>query len=481
MKTPLLTFLFAFGIAFGARAQAPDAQRAADGNAAKKNAVDGHVVERDLLDGIAVDAPLDTHATKESPLPATSASEEAKPQPDVPVTSPDMTEGRRFAEWLKPLRVSLKHEGSYKFASPTRLVNNRSSVQVEYAKLLVPGLYLRLDTKLNLHLQDDHRAKAKDKDLFLELLPRETYLQTSFGNTSFRLGYQILPWGVSEAGAITDEISPRNTSEFFFVSLEESRIGQPMLTVDQFSHSGQWTGFFVPRPSYNKYPDRKSEYDIPGAFDAPEPARRWGDPADFEYGLRWQRTFGKSDLSLMTASLIDNDYVVRKQRFSMYGLTANIAKENLLFRAEAALKKPKALFARSTDGNGTTIVESDQFDASLGFDYSPGGRSLVYSAEVVWNHLLDWQHNILGRVKNEYALVGRVSNRLLNDDLTLTWLTIYHQTYQSIQSKFLSSYRLNDNSSVHFEVFYPLERDKRSGSWPYRDEKQFVVRYQYQF
>jgi hypothetical protein len=479
--SPLLTFLFAFGITFGASAQPAEAQSAVDGNQAKKNAVDGHVVEGDVLDGIALEAPLDAQATEGRALPATSAAEGSIPQPDVTVTSPDGTAGLRFAEWLKPLRVSLRHEGSYKFAPPTRLVNNRSSVQVEYAKLLAPSLYLRLDTKLNLHWPNDHRAKANDKDLFLELLPRETYLQGSFGKTSFRLGYQILPWGISEAGAITDEISPRNASEFFFVSLEESRIGQPMLTVDRFSHVGQWTGFFVPRPSYNRYPDRNSEYDIPGAFDAPQPKRRWDDPADYEYGLRWQRTFGKSDLSLMTASLIDNDYIVRKQRFSMYGLTANIAKENLLFRAEAALKTPKALFARSADGIGTTIVESDQFDASFGFDYSPGGRSLMYSAEVVLNHLLDWQHNTIGRVKDEYSLVGRVSDRFRHDDLSITWLTIYNQTYNSLQNKFLSSFRINDNSSVYFEVFYPYVRDRRSGSWPYRDEKQFVVRHQYQF
>lgn len=488
---PLLTFLFAFGIAFGAWAQPQEAQPAVDCNQAKKNdtqakkngnpekenVVDGYVVEGDLLDGITIEAPLGAQDTEGCSPPATTASEE---QPDVTLTPPDGA-ASRLAEWLDPLRVSLKHEGSYKFASPQRFVNNRSSVQVDYSKLLVRGLFLRLDTKVNLYWRYDHRAKARDKNLFLEMLPRETYLQSSFGQTSIRLGYQILPWGVSEAGAITDEISPRNTSEFFFVSLEESRIGQPMVTVDQFSNVGQWTGFFVPRPSYNRYPAKKSEYDIPGAFDAPEPKRRWDDPDDYEYGLRWQRTFGKSDISLMAASLIDNDYVIRKQRFSMYGLTANIAKENVLFRAEAALKKPKALFAQAADGNGTTIVESDQFDASLGFDYSPGGRTLMYSAEVVWNHLLDWQHNILGRVENEYSLVGGVSNRFRNDDVSLTWLGIYNQTYKSFQLKFLSSYRLNDNSSVAFEVFYPYEGDTRSGSWPYRDEKQFVTRYQFQF
>lgn len=386
-----------------------------------------------------------------------------------------------LAAWLEPLRISLKHETSYKFASPKRVVNNRSSVRLEYSKPLASNLYLRLDTKLNLHWGNDHRAKAKDENPFRELVTREAYLQSSFGNTSFRLGYQILPWGVSEGGAITDEVSPRNSAEFFFISLEESRVGQPMLTMDHFGDAGQWTAFFVPKPGYNKYPDRGSEYDIPGAFDTNAPNDDWGNAGTYEFGARWKRTFGKSDISLMAARLIDNDYLVRQQRFRMYGLTANVAIDNLLLRAEVALKQPRAFFARPAGSSDLSIVESDQFDSSFGFDYSPGGRVLIYSAEVVWSRLLDWRKDIVGREQDEYSLVGSVSNRFFNDDLTLTWLTIYTKPYTSIQHKFLSSYMIDDSSTVYFELFYPDERDERSGAWPYRDQKQFVIRYQYQF
>lgn len=411
-------------------------------------------------------------------------------EPDGPVSAAEdgedptartLDDDSVLAAWLDPLRISLKHETSYKFASPKRVVNNRSSVRLEYSKPLTSNLYLRLDTKLNLHWSNDHRAKAKDEDLFRELVTREAYLQSSFGNTSFRIGYQILPWGVSEGGAITDEVSPRNSAEFFFISLEESRVGQPMLAMDHFGDFGQWTAFFVPRPGYNKYPDSGSEYDIAGAFQKNEPDDGWGDTDKYEYGVRWKRTFGKSDLSLMVASLIDNDYLVRQQRFQMYGFSANIAKENFLLRAEVALKQPRAYFALPVGSSDLSIVESDQFDSSFGFDYSPGGRALTYSAEVVWSRLLDWRSHIVGRERDEYSLVGSVSNRFFNDDLTLSWLTIYTKPYTSFQHRFLSSYLIDDNATVYFELFYPDERDRRSGTWPYRDQKQFVIRYQYQF
>ncbi len=510
--------LLALGVAFGACAQAPKSEPVPD--------PDG-----DVLEGVLIDPPAETppaaSAAQDEDLPASSPMEEAAEatidpgevdidididvdtdsatgDPAAQASAGDMpsdptsggtatttedadpaagmtSQDNPLAAWLESLRVSLKHEVSYKFASPERVVNNRSSVRLEYSKALTGNLYVRLDSKLNLHWGNDHRARAKDEDPFRELVTREAYLQSSFGNTSFRVGYQILPWGVSEGGAITDEVSPRNNAEFFFVSLEESRVGQPMLTMDHFGDSGQWTAFFVPRPGYNKYPDRDSEYDIPGAFDRNAPDDDWDNAGTYEFGARWKRSFGKSDISLMAARLIDNDYLVRQQRFRMYGLTANIGIDNLLLRAEVALKQPRAFLARSADSNGLTIVESDQFDSSFGFDYSPGGRALTYSAEIVWSRLLDWNGNIVTRERNEYSLIGVVSNRFFNDDLTLSWLTIHTRPYTSIRHRFLSSYLIDDNSTVYFEFFYPDERDERSGTWPYRDQKQFVVRYQYQF
>lgn len=472
--------LLALGVAFGAGAQTPKTEPAPD-------------PDSDFLEGVLIDPPAETPAaapiaSDDEPSPEGLDLVGQEPDGPVPATEDgeDPTAGTTnddsvLAAWLDPLRISLQHETSYKFSSPERVVNNRSSVRLEYSKPLNSNLYVSLDTKLNLHWSNDHRAKAKDVDFFSELVTREAYLQSSFGDTSFRVGYQILPWGVSEGGAITDEVSPRNNAEFFFIPLEESRVGQPMLTMDHFGGTGQWTAFFVPLPAYNKYPDVGSEYDIPGAFEKDEPDDSWFDADTNEYGVRWTRTFGKSDLSLMMASLIDNDYLVRQQRLRMYGFAANIAMENFLFRAEFALKQPRAFFASPAGSSEQSIVESDQFDSSFGFDYSPGGRALTYSAEVVWSRLLDWRNDIVGRERDEYSWVGLVSNRFFNDDLTLVWRTIYTEPYTSFQHTFLGSYLIDDNSTVYFELFFPDEKDERSGTWPYRDQKQFVIRYQYQF
>jgi hypothetical protein len=491
MTTPsiksVLSSVLLFGMAFGANAQMPDPPPPV-GEAASDDD-DALPPPAVMQDTAGVPISTSSEATPEIDLSdgsgygaadAVDSGTGESPEHTIDVSTSDEAAESGWSQWLAPLRVSLIHELSYKIAAPKRIVNNRSSVRIEYSKPLTDNVFFRLDTKLNLHWGNDHRARAKNENPFRELVTREAYLQTSLGETSLRFGYQILPWGVSEGGAITDEVSPRNNAEFFFIPLEESRIGQPMLIADRFGDSGQWTAFFVPRPSYNKYPDAGSEYDIPGAFGAPKPDESWSDPDDFEYGLRWKRTFGKSDFSLMAASLIDNDYLVRKQRFQMLGFTANIAVDNLLYRAEVAWKQPKVFFAQPEVGN-LSIVESDQLDSSLGFDYSPGGRPLTYSAEVTWSHLLNWQASILGRKREEYSLVGSISNQFLNNDLMLTWLSIYSKSYRSYQHKFLGSYKIDDNSTFYLELFYPDERDPRSGTWPYRDQKQIVLRYQYQF
>ena len=512
--------LLALGVAFGACAQTPKSEPA-------------HDPDSDVLEGVFIDPPADTppaapaatgeqstattppeqgtgltadpgeldidtstdpgtldpgavdpaNAPPETGMPAGQATDgpSATAGDDAGMEAGTEDDASPLGAWLRAFRVSLTHEISYKFASPKRVVNNRSSVRLEFAKALTSNLYARLDTKYNLHWGNDHRARAKDENPFRELVTREAYLQSSFGTTSFRLGYQILPWGVSEGGAITDEVSPRNSAEYFFISLEESRVGQPMLTMDHFGDAGQWTAFLVPRPGYNKYPDIGSEYDIPGSFEQKAPDDDWGNFGTWEFGARWKRTFGKSDISLMAARLIDNDYLVRQQRFQMYGLTANIAIDNLLLRAEVALKKPRAFFALPAGSSDRIVVESDQLDSSFGFDYSPGGRPLTYSAEIVSSHLMDWRDDIVGRERNEVSLVGSVTNKFFNDNLTLTLLSTYTRPYTSFQHKFLSSYQIDDNSTVYFELFYPDERDERSGTWPYRDQKQFVLRYQYQF
>ncbi len=106
----------------------------------------------------------------------------------------------------------------------------------------------------------DKATEAEDEEVLFETSSKEAFLQASFADTSIKGGVQIMIWGESDGGAIADVISPRDYSELFFISLEESRIGQPMLIIDQFSAIGDWSLFYIHDPEFNEYPEKGTAY-----------------------------------------------------------------------------------------------------------------------------------------------------------------------------------------------------------------------------
>lgn len=387
---------------------------------------------------------------------------------------------------FEPTRVTLRQEGSYKFKEPDGIINNRSSVRLEYSKFFLNNFFLQFDSRLTTYWKNDHRAKAEAEQVFFESRTREAFLQTSFLKTSIKAGIQILAWGESEVGAITDEISPRDYREMFNISLEELRLGQPMLTVDQYSPFGAWGLFFIPSPAFNKYPKKGTAYYYDPFNGNIEDRVEKRDENIFEYGMRWKKTFGKSDISIMAASLINNDYAYRmedsldritknKLRNYLAGMAFNYALRNFLVKGEVAMKSPKVYNNASFH-----IVKKDAIDASLGFDYSPGG-TFSLSLESVTNFVADWNDEIQGVPELTHTLVLFLNNRFINDDLSVFLVTLYSEPYTSFLNILTTSFNWNDHVTLYFDAYYPFIKDKKSFYWIYRDQKQVVFKMQYQF
>lgn len=393
---------------------------------------------------------------------------------------------------VKTTRFTLTHEASAKTDGSAGLVNNRSAFRVEYSKFIPDSFFMRLDVKVNSYWGSDHRARARDEAALLETNTQEAYLQYSAesGRTSVRAGVMRLIWGESEGGAITDEVSPRNLSELFLIPLEESRLGQVMLNIDHFSPIGDWSFFYVPRPRYNKYPERGTEYffdPLAGvAFIRDDPS---GDSKN-EFGMRWKRTFGRSDVSVLAARLIDNNYVLRfdgltaeglplltrvGQRLTMSGITFSHVRGNLLFKGEAALKSP-------LDFNDVelVVVKKDVLDSSIGVTYALGYSNTI-GVEWVNRRILGWNDRIVGVPENSASLVINANLFFLNDNLSVNWLTFYSRPYTSYQSSIRAAYKWSDNLSFGVDLHLVAVPDRRSGLRTYRDEDQLVGRIQYQF
>lgn len=421
-----------------------------------------------------------------------AASTEAVPdgQIDFSADSFEMDEGGNRSGSNTTHRATFAHELSRRFGSDGELVNNRTSARLEYSTFFRESFYARLDGKLNAYWSNDHKARGKSMET--EVITSEAFLQYSRqgGATSLKVGVQKLIWGESEGGAITDEVSPRNFSELFFIPLEESRLGQGMVVFDYFSPVGDWSMFYVPTPRFNDYPERGTAYFVDAFGESAIVRDRRGGARDDEFGMRWRRTFGQSDVSVMAARLTENDYAYRldgiapdgrlliarvPQRMTMLGSTFSFTRGKSLVKGEVALKSSRAFNDRSLG-----LVEKDVLDSAIGLTYSLGQNNTL-GVEWVNSRILGWNRGISGVPENAASLVINANFLFHNDRLSVNWLTIWSEPYASYQSSLRSAYKWDDNLSFGIDLHYVDAPDRRSGLRPYRDEDQVVVRVQYQF
>jgi hypothetical protein len=380
---------------------------------------------------------------------------------------------------LRPTRVTLAHELSYKMASPRDWVKDRVSARVEYSKHFLDQSFLQFDAKHTQFLGDDHRSGPEGHDTRVS----QAYVQSSFNKTSVSLGIQTVAWGESILAPITDEVSPRDNRELFNFNLEELRVGQPMLSVDQYSDWGRFSAFYTPRPKFNKNPLKGSAYYfLPDgvAIERSEEARR----VRPEFGLNWRKSFGSADVSLMAARLTDNDFALRADasgrlveettRYWLAGTTFSYTVNKFLFKTELGWKSVKAF----NDG-AMQIVRRREVDSYVGIEYRHSS-TLSLSLEGVNQHIGGWDSSIQ-TPRNRQSILFTLTKLLMNDDLTIQWLQFFNRPDASTLTMLTTTYKWNDNLTLSLNAIVPSTSNPKAGLWNVRDQKQLAFKIQYQF
>ncbi len=393
-----------------------------------------------------------------------------------------------------PMRVGLKYELAYKIIEPQRFMNNRISLKFEYSKFLFNLFTLHIDSKLSTFLADDHRTKntavwvddkVYDSQLAFGGRTRDFYIQTSFNKTSIKTGFQTLAWGESDFATVTDEISPLDYREPLSLNIDDFRLNQFMITIDQYSSIGKWSIFFVPYARFNEHAKEGSGYYYDPYNGSVQYETDVQDGNLFEYGIRWKKTFGKSDISIIATSLINNEYTLQmvnpelilrsKQRYHIAGFTFNHAINNFLLKGEVALKTSKTF-----NDTSFQILKRNTFDASFGFDYSVNA-TLKLSVEAVNYHVINWDEQILGVPEDNYMLLFVMGKSLLKNNLSIYWVTMYNGPFTSFFNVCTTSYNLNDHFTLYLDVLIPSSKNVNSGFYLYRNQKQVGFKIQYQF
>jgi len=391
---------------------------------------------------------------------------------------------------IKALLADFKFTYSQKFAySPhdNDLFINRSEFRGEWDKLLSDQLFVKFDGEARVYFPKDHISEAEDEDLKLGGNLREFYAQLGFDSFSIKAGQQIIVWGETDGGIITDVVSPRDNTEFIFMDMEDSRLGQPMISGDYYSPAGEFQAFVNVSPRVNKNPEDNTRYD-PGYFQDEDLRVSSNEPefGDLETGLRWKKTLNKFELSMMAADLYMNEPVYKQEtekliletypEYVFIGTGSSYVASNFLFKLDLAYKHDYTLQYISETGLDTS--KKNLVDSAFGVEYNANGKYLV-SVELTNRTILDYTEDLAARDQNSTRLYALFNKAFLNDILEFETILYYQIQEQNAFQQFDLTWMVTDNLELNTDFTWFYVTDKESEMWEYRDEQRvgFEVKY----
>jgi hypothetical protein len=393
-------------------------------------------------------------------------------------------------------KYTLGYEFSYGLNLKPNMITNDTYIRQEVQTLLYDNYFFQFDGRFRWMFHNDHRVKAKNKDILTQSNIRELYIQKGFENFSITFGKQIVVWGKADTGIITDVVSPRDNSDFIFIKLEDSRFGQTLLSSSLYTNLGKIFLFVAPEPLTDKEPDEGTQYYIPyintDYFILEELKPEF---SDVEFGFRWEKIFGKTDLSLMTGHFVANTGVyhffkiddlsqkpVLQKKFhtyDMFGLAATHAKDRYLFKLEAAFKHKQNLQGLNLP-DWVFSIEKNIIDISLGIEYNANDRYLL-SAELSHRHIQGNMGDLLFDYKRSTSLYTIFTKDFFNQTANAEYIFYYHIQDHNAFHQIRWTNDFTDNFQMVVSLcFFDIEKEQ-SLLWFFKDENRLTVDMKYYF
>jgi hypothetical protein len=429
---------------------------------------------------------IETQFTEQDALPVqleqSSESEEAKSN----IVNRCWQKLRAFGD----SRLTFDYKYAYQSGDPQRTVMNRASMRLEWGRLFAKRYYLRFDGKTTAMAFDDHLLRADDDAYRITSSLREGYIEAGFNHATLKVGKQILIWGEADTAIVTDVVSPRDLSELAFKSLEDSRVGQTMVTLDLYGAYGTMSAFVNPDPGIDELPEPGTEYYVAVPMpDVTQLNEDKPDADDAEYGLRWKRTIRQSDIAIMAADLVTNQPVLRYQgltasggkrlikeyqRYKMAGFAGNLSIGNFIWKAELAYAWNRP-FQREDQNSGWAAVDKDTLDIALGMEFSPASRLWTFTLEAANKHVLQWDDNLLNQQQNETAVTGIISRSLLNETLSIEYTILMQLQSKDTFQKLRTDYEITDNMTGSIELGGFTSQDEQGPYWEFRNKERIMA------
>ncbi|AWB65689.1 hypothetical protein C2869_04210 [Saccharobesus litoralis] len=412
---------------------------------------------------------------------------------DIAITKPQTP----LEKWLLgDNKFTLQQDFSYQQDATSQGVQtNRSWLRLEWSNLYFDHFFVKFDGKVVSHWINDRQAEAQDEEIYYRFPLRELYLQASWQDVSFTFGRQVVIWGESEIAAVTDVISPRNVIDFYFTSLDESRLGQTLASLDYYHDYGHFTLLAIPNPKTDVDPVLDSNYDIDGLDISQFNFQRDESDLTTEFGFRWKKAVGIGDFSLMLADLASNEVlyfidanstisesseegenrIQRYPRYQFIGGAANLAVGEGSLALELAYKK--GLDLQSTDQEiGVTERNTVEVAASYSWEIMTEQTVFIGASN---------QH-IAGNVtelEDPYQDINDLSfgwtGQFLYQQLTISYNYQYQFQDKNTIHTLSSRYSVSDNFFLNAELYLLSADDKEVFS--FFDQDSVILRAEYNF
>lgn len=381
------------------------------------------------------------------------------------------------ATGFKDFTFTLSHDLSWATKEPDPgIVTNRSSLRCEFDKTFWDNLFVKFDGKASLSLGNDHVADAEGKEVAVDDRIREFYIQAGFDRFMIRVGKQVVVWGETDGDVINDVVSPRDESEFIFIDLEDSRLGQYMASMDLYSDHGDVLFFVTFKPYYNDTPDRGTRY-YRGLGDAVVTEERT-DFSDREAGVKWKKIYDKFEISLMTASLLQNPGVLEYEsgnvynkiygRYGFYGVGASYTIGSFLFKIDASFKNDYSLQSKGFDFQYGK-KERNVSDTAFAVEYDANGRYTM-NFELTNRHVFDYSKDLCGMERDNTGLYFQYTKKFFNDTLKFEYASYHQFQEKNTFHKTELDYSFTDDIELTIEYVFFQMTDRDSFLWNYRNE-----------
>lgn len=386
--------------------------------------------------------------------------------------------------------ITVRHDLSYMESMGVEGVEtNRSSIRLEWDKPLSDNLYVKFDGKTNIYWRDDRRIEDTGKNYEMSFPLREFYIQGSAGNFSGSIGRQIVIWGESEIAAVTDVISPRNISDFYFTSLDESRIGQDMAKLDYYSNLGRFGLIYVIKPKANEDPIITGDYNLEGYKVGDHEIDGIEKDISSAYGIHWKKPIANGDYSLMLAELPTHQayYLTVSQqgdadrrmvvypKYQFLGGAMNLSFGDLSVNLESAYKKNMP-FQSAVSVSG--LETRNLLETAMAVSYSLSGTSSFYIGGS--NQLIRGE---LSTLENEYRSSSDIAAGI-SGSFYYELVSISYDFQRQLEDEnnihtLSSSYAVSDNLNLSLDFFVLTAENKEV--FAFYEQKSVILRVEYQF